>query len=266
MRKQIILLVTFLIIILDFNLNASLLNSTCAFQKSDSLKACLLKAQSLVKQGKSEEALKVYLEIMEYYPDNKDAVHGWIMVTMKGTQKGPDFLQTSLGHLEKLYPKNTGILFWIAFVEASMGQNDAALDHLNILIKIQPDSAVNYITRGQVLFSMQRYQEAFESFDKATYLNPARPDVWGMKAGALAKIGKFDDAVYAINKGLELAPDNPTNIYNRACIYCLKGDRTRALADLQKAISINPSLKKQAIRDEDFKSLYNDEEFKKLTF
>lgn len=265
MKKLIILLIPFLIFALSINSEAMVITNQGAYPKSDTLKATLLKAQSLVKQGNAEEASKIYLRLMEYYPDNKDAVQGWIMANMQGSQKGPDYLQTSLGQLEKLYPKNTGILFWKAFVEASTGQNEAALEHFNMLIKIQPDSAINYIGKGQVLYSMEKYQEAFEAFDKATFLNPARQDVWGMKAGALAKLGKFDDAINSINKGLELAPDNPTGIYNRACIYCLKGDRTNALADLKKAVSINPSFKKQAIRDEDFKSLYDDEEFKKLT-
>jgi tetratricopeptide (TPR) repeat protein len=184
---------------------------------------------------------------------------------MAGSQRGPEYLQSSLDKLEKLYPKNTGILFWKAFVEASTGQNEVALEHFNQLIKIQPDSAVNYIGKGQVLYSLGKYQESFEAFEKATSLDPSRQDVWSMKAGALAKLGKFDDAINSINQGLKLAPDNPAGIYNRACIYCLKGDRTNALADLKKAISINPSFKKQAIRDEDFKSLYDDEEFKKLT-
>ena len=86
-----------------------------------------------------------------------------------------------------------------------------------------------------------------------------------MKAASLAKTGRFDEAIISINKGMELAPDEPANIYNRACIYCLKGDKANALVDLQKAISINPSFKGNARKDEDFKSLYDDEDFKKLT-
>ncbi len=35
--------------------------------------------------------------------------------------------------------------------------------------------------------------------------------------------------------------------------------------DLQKAISMNPSFKGNARKDEDFKSLFDDEDFKKLT-
>jgi hypothetical protein len=112
---------------------------------------------------------------------------------------------------------------------------------------------------------MKKYKEAFEAFDRATSLDPKRPDVWGMKAETLVKMGRFDEAITSVNNGLELAPDNPVSIYNRACIYSLKGDKANALADLKKAISMNPALKKKALKDEDFKRFYNDEDFKKLT-
>ena len=36
-------------------------------------------------------------------------------------------------------------------------------------------------------------------------------------------------------------------------------------ADLKKAVSMNPSFKEYARQDEDFKKLYDDEDFKKIT-
>ena len=106
-----------------------------------------------------------------------------------------------------------------------------------------------------MLGALENYSEGIEAIDKAISQDPGRQDLWGMTAGGLAKLGKFDDALSAINKGMELAPNDPYNIYNRACIYCLMGDKANALADLEKAISLNQSLKLQAPRDEDFKKL-----------
>jgi tetratricopeptide (TPR) repeat protein len=139
------------------------------------------------------------------------------------------------------------------------------LKDIDRLIRMQPDTSVNYILKGQMLYSMEKYEDSFKAFERATSLDPKRPDVWGMKAGSLAKMTKYDDAIVAANKGLDLAPNNPTNIYNRACIYSLKGDKANALTDLAKAISMNPSFKEYARKDEDLKSLYDNEEFKKLT-
>jgi tetratricopeptide (TPR) repeat protein len=233
--------------------------------KTDTVKAALIRAQSLFKEGKTEEASKIYTSIMESYPDNREAVQGWLIANMKRTPTGEEEAIKSLEDLGKLYPKNTGIIFFKAFLEAEYGHNEEALIDIDKLIKIQPDTALNYIGKGQTLYSMEKYEESFKAFDMATSMDPKRPDVWGMKAGALAKMGKFDDAIVSANKGLELAPDNPTDIYNRACIYSLKGDKANALADLKKAISMNPSFREYATKDEDFKSLWDDEDFKKLT-
>ena len=232
---------------------------------NDSIKATLQKAQLLTNQGKTEEALKIYISIIESEPDNRDAVQGWFIATMRKTSSGPEGALKLIEDLGKLYPENNAILFWKCFIEASTGLNEEALKDNEKLIKIYPDDPLNFILRGQVMHAKGEYTEAYQAFDRATTLDPSRWDVWGMKAGSLAKIGKFDEAITSINKGVELAPNEPLNIYNRACIYSLKGDKANALADLQKAISINPSFKENAQKDEDFKSLYDNEDFKKLT-
>ncbi len=86
-----------------------------------------------------------------------------------------------------------------------------------------------------------------------------------MKASVQAKMGKLDEAIGSMTKGIEIVPNYPVSFYNRACYYCLKGDKANALADLEKAISMNPNYKESAVKDEDFKTLYEDEDFKKLT-
>jgi len=265
MKGIIFYLIFILIISFNQKSEAQIIINKETVVRMDSLNANLAKAKSFLKQGDTEAASKTYIRIMEAYPDNKDAVQGWIMANMKRTQTGESEILNSLLQLERSYPENTGIIFWKAFIEAESGQNESALKDIDRLIKIQPDTALNYILKGQVLSGMGNYKGAFEVFDRATSLDPERADVWGMKAITLAKTDKFDDALASINKGLELAPNDPASIYNRACIYCLKGEKENALADLKKAISMNPSFKTLARKDEDFRSLYNDEEFKKLT-
>jgi Flp pilus assembly protein TadD len=233
--------------------------------KNDSIKVALIKAQDLAAQGKIEEASIIYTGIMESDPDNRDAVVGWLMANMKRTQNGEEEAIKQLEELGKLYPKNTGIIFFKAFIEAEYGHNEEALKDIDKLIKFQPDTALNYILKGQVLTAMKKYEEAFKAFDKATSLDPERPDVWGMKAEVLLKMNKYNKAISSINKELELLPDNPSGIYKRACIYSLKGDKTNALTDLKKAISLNHSFKELASNDEAFKSLYDDKDFMILT-
>jgi tetratricopeptide (TPR) repeat protein len=112
---------------------------------------------------------------------------------------------------------------------------------------------------------MNRNEEALKAFEKATSLDPKRFDVWGMQADALSKLGKYNEAISIYSKAIEINPNYAGIIYNRGCAYCRKGDKLNALADLKRAISLNPQLKAYAPKDEDFKSLWDDEDFKKLT-
>jgi tetratricopeptide (TPR) repeat protein len=265
MKKIIFPFIILMVVIINYKSEAQVVKSQEETARRDTINAHLQNAQLLIQKGKTEEALKLYINIIESEPDNRDAVQGWIMATMRNTSSGPDGALKLLEDLGKSYPENNAILFWKSFIEASTGLNEEALIDNDKLIKIYPDDPLNFILRGQVLFAMEKYSESWQAFDRATTLDPERWDVWGMKAASLAKIGRFDEAIASINKGMELAPDEPVNIYNRACIYCIKGDKTNALTDLQKAISMNPAFKENARKDEDFRGLYDDEDFKKLT-
>jgi tetratricopeptide (TPR) repeat protein len=225
----------------------------------------LAKAQTLAKQGNTAEASNIYTEIMATYPDSKEAVQGWLIINMKRSPTGEEEAIKQLEELEKSYPNNTGILFFKSFLQAEYNHYDEALAGFEKLINIQPDTAVNWIGKGQMLSSLNRDEDALKAFEKALTLNPDRFDVWGMKASAFSKLGRYDEAIVTLNKALDLAPNYAVNIYNRACIYCLKGDTINALADLEKAISLNPRFKSYAAKDEDFKTLWDNEDFKKLT-
>jgi len=234
-------------------------------QKADSPQSELVKAKSLIQQGNKAEGSKILCSIMATHPDNREAVQFWLIANMKRSPTGEIDAVKSLDSLNEVYPKNTGILFFKAFILVEYGKNEEALPIVEHLTIAQPDSADNWILKGQLLQAMDKSIDAVISFDKAIKLNPARTDVYGMKSASLIKIGKLDEALTTVNTAIELSSNNATAIYNRACIYSLNGNKKEALADLKKAIEINPDLKKYAPTDTDLKSLYDDEEFKKLT-
>jgi putative intracellular protease/amidase len=199
--------------------------------KKDTIKTALITAQSFFKEGKTEEASKIYTSLMESHPDNKEAVQGWIIANMKRTPTGEEEMIGQLEGLEKLYPKNTAILFFKAYVQGEYKHYDESLATTEKLITMQPDSALN----------------------------------WGFQGGLLASMNKYEEAVSSYTRAIQLDPKQAEYIYNRGCAYCLKGDKENALADLKRAILLSPQLKAWAPKDEDLKSLWDDEDFKKLT-
>ena len=231
----------------------------------DAVAGRLNKAMEMLRQGQKAEASAILGEIMKTHPHNKTAVQYWLMANMKRAPDGELQAISQLDSLARNYPDNTGIVFFKAFIQAEYGLTDEALAGFEYLIQLQPDTSVNYIGKGQMLSSVNRHEEAVVAFDKATELDPARFDVWGMKASSLAHLKRYDDALEAIGKGMELAPDHPLSLYNRACIFCLKGDKIHALSDLKAAFEKMPRLKESARQDEDFKTIWEDEEFMKIT-
>lgn len=225
----------------------------------------IARAQDFVKQGNPTEASKVYTDLMGKYPDNREAVQGWLMINMKRSPTGEEEAIKQLEELEKTYPDNTAILFFKTYLQTEYKHWEDALANAEKLTNLQPDNAINWLMKGQILEFMNKDDKALVSYEKAISLDPANPDAWQNKAGLLAKTNKLDEAISSYTRSIELAPAQPVFVYNRGCAYCRKGDKANALADLGKAISMNVQFKSYATKDEDFKSLWEDEAFKKLT-
>jgi tetratricopeptide (TPR) repeat protein len=253
--KNIFLLIMIMALILNFRSEA----------QTSTIKEELVKAQDLAKKGNIEEASKICTGIMGAYSDNKEAVQSWLIINMKRSPTGEEEAIGQLEELGKLYPKNSAVLFFKAFLQDEHGHKDDALATTEKLITMQPDTALNWLMKGQILEEMNKFDEALIAYEKATSLGPDNADAWQNKAGLFAKTNKLDDAISSYNKAIQLAPQQSIFIYNRGCAYCRKGDNTNALADLEKAISMNPRFKSLATKDEDFKSLWDNEDFKKLT-
>lgn len=232
--------------------------------QTSEMKEELAKAQDLAKQGNMTEASKVLTGMMEKYPDNFEIVQNWLSINREKIPSEEAAI-SELEKLEKTYPKNTAILFAKTFLQTENGHFEEALVNAEKLTTVQPENALNWLMKGQILESMNKFDEALSSYEKATTLDSNNVDAWQIKAGALLKTNKFDEAIVSYNKAIQLMPSEPSFIYNRGCAYCRKGDNVNALADLGKAIAMNSRFKSIATQDEDFKALWDNEDFKKLT-
>jgi len=104
-----------------------------------------------------------------------------------------------------------------------------------------------------------------KAFDQAIALNPKHEGAWNDRGGVLLRLGKYDETIQSYNQSIKLAPKWEDSFYHRACAYAGKGDKTSALADLKKAIELQPSLKAGAAKEAGFRNLSSDPDFKKLT-
>jgi len=67
--------------------------------------------------------------------------------------------------------------------------------------------------------------------------------------------GDYAEAKAMIAAGVERHPDNPSLLYNLACVEALSGEAEPALDHLRRALEFKPSLAEEASSDEDFASI-----------
>lgn len=252
-------------------ITASGQNTPGANTNTDAAKVYINTGRALAKDDKFEEALKAFEKASELQPDNEEAIMGQIGMCMELNR--PDDALKIIDKWIELKPDDPKRWFYKAMAAGETGRPEESLKAFDKLIQLQPNEGVNWIGKGECLAALNRNDEALKAFNKALTMNPERTDVWSMKGLLQARMGKYDDAITSCNKAMGLllkGNANYTNYmanytYNRACVYALKGDKTNALVDLKKAIELYPSFKNQATKDENFKNLYDDMDFKNLT-
>jgi len=130
-------------------------------------------------------------------------------------------------------------------------------------VGVQPKPE-DYFNRGIHLYYKGKYELALKAFEKAIELKPDYAKAWYSKGVILGKLGRREEELKAYEKAIELKPDYAEAWYNKACMYSLRGDKENALKNLSKAIELNSEDKEKAKKDEDFKNLWDDKDFKKL--
>jgi tetratricopeptide (TPR) repeat protein len=152
---------------------------------------------------------------------------------------------------------------------------EGALSDLDFVIRQKPDTALAHFTRGLALTRMGRHEEAMESFTRAGNLdtsflvdsrvnsaavlvlmrrypeaeaalrahlviNPREPNIYNSLALVKAEQGRYDSALFLVNKALSMSAGEPYFLNNRGYIYLLMDDLQAAAVDIDKSIALDP--------------------------
>ncbi len=90
---------------------------------------------------------------------------------------------------------------------------------------------------------------------------PADGEERYLRAVVLANDGQLEQALHLLNQCLNESPGSASLLYARASVWALQGNGQAAVADLQQAIAIEPTLRFQASNDPDFEKVRDDASF-----
>lgn len=99
-------------------------------------------------------------------------------------------------------PRNMEARLGLAYTYIKTGDNTDALDQLNNLVEMYPDSAVTYAARAELEKDMQMYEPALYDLDRALEHSPANSDYVESKVEILLQLGRKREAREALDSAI----------------------------------------------------------------
>jgi tetratricopeptide (TPR) repeat protein len=145
------------------------------------------------------------------------------------------------------------------------GQPDRAIEDLDQAIRLNPNDAMAFNSRGNAHFSkggnmarengmclgayrpascasaIAQYDRAIEDYDQAIRLNPNNALAFFSRGRAYANKGQLDRAIEDYDRAIRLNPNDALALVGRGSAYVGKGQYDRAIEDLDQAIRLNPN-------------------------
>jgi predicted Zn-dependent protease len=117
---------------------------------------------------------------------------------------------------------------------------DEAVNFLQSVLKVNPDSAEAYVLLGTVQIQKNLPEQAERSFRAAIERQPKDPTVYIMLADFYTQSRKIDEAEKIIRAGLKEQPDNFAMRVRYAGVMENKGDYEAAMAEYENLLKQDP--------------------------
>ena len=193
---------------------------------------------TLISQGETEQALKIYDQAIQLKPDYAAAYNnrgtalkelGQIEEAIKSYDKAiqlnPDFAEANY---------NCGL------AHKELGQMEEAIRNYDRAIQLKPDYVDVYYNRGNALQGLGQMEEAIKNYDQALQLKPDYAAACYNRGMAQKELGQIEEAVIDYDRAIELKPDYAKAYNNRGIAFQALVRLEEAIKSYDKAIQLNP--------------------------
>ena len=219
-------------------------------------------AKKKIKDGLSEEAKKIYHDILVKFPRNKKALDGiktlaskplanttvigdppndQLQVLVKLYTRGQ--YQEVLGKISQLlgqFPNSVNLYNILGAANQKLGKSEEAIEAYTKALSIKPDFAEAYNNMGSTLQDQGKLDDAIEAYTKALSIKPDYADACYNMGNTLQDQGKLDEAIEAYTKALSVKPDYAEAHNNMGNALKDLGKLDEAIEAYTKALSIKP--------------------------
>lgn len=169
--------------------------------------------------GKSEDAYKASLQLIEREPENLVALEVAVrsLLKMEKTDDAVEFL----GKRIEQNSKNSAAYRMRAQLLRTQDKKDAALQDLNKAIEINKKDAISLLMRSEIYLEQEKLEQARADIDEALLVEPNLVQGILMRSLVAAQEKRYSDAIADMRKLVRAQPDNPAWMLQLASYYQL---------------------------------------------
>lgn len=175
----------------------------------DSSEARMARAQILLKQDRTNEALAAYDAILKDEPQNGLAYYQ--RATVYGKMDQPDKAVASYREAVKYDPMLAGAWFDLGVIYYNQGKYTDALPAYQQVVKLEPENFKAQANLASTYRQLERYAEANAAYKAAEPGYKNDPDLYSEWGYCLGKTNEWDKSVARLNTARELSPDPVDN-------------------------------------------------------
>lgn len=139
-----------------------------------------------------------------------------------------------------------------------------AIRCFELSLRIDPHFVNAWIKKGYAHFHLGEYGVAISCYDNALDLDIDNFEAWDLKGLAHYRMNNLLKAIECCEKSIDINHNNGMSWYNLSCYLVLDGRIDDGMEALKRAIEIEISYAKRAVRDKDFENAKAEEGFRRI--
>ena len=219
-------------------------------------------AKNKVKAGLSNEAKRIYQDILNKFPKNKKAIDGIKTLASQTVVPNSDIKEpykeqlhsllnlynqqklhqvyNEAQKLTKRYAESLTLWNLLGASAAQLGKLDEAVIAFQKALAIRPDNAGAYSNMGNALKNQGKLKEALEAYKKALSIRPDYAEAYLNMGNVLKEQEELQEAIGAYNKALAIKTDYADAYLNLGNALRDQGKLEEAIAAYNKVLSVKP--------------------------
>lgn len=200
----------------------------------------LARAQLLLAQSRPADAEREIMLALAHRPDDVSAL-AILALSRSEQQKGPEALtaaETAIG----LAPDNAYLHFVHALTLHRLDRETDALRAITEAQRLDPQDPDIFALRASIDLARRNWPAALDAAEQALALNPEHIDAANLRAMALVRLGRKEEATATVDFALHRAPENALSHANQGWNCLHRNDPRRAQEHFREALRLQPDL------------------------